>query len=138
MNFGKYNATPLALNNGDVLRDVQVDSSGRMLVAGMATAAAQDATGSTKAPVYTPLGYRQVTATSTVFTLPTPPAGTRRAVVQAEAQAIRWRDDGTDPTAAIGMTISVGGELRYDGATMTALRMIAATAGAIANIAYYS
>ena len=138
MDFAKYNLTPPALNNGDVLRDMQVDSAGRMLVSGTPSAAAQDSTGATKAPVYTPLGYRQVTATSGAFALPTPPAGTRRAVVQAEAQAIRWRDDGTDPTAAIGMTISVGGELRYDGATMSAIKMIAASAGAIANIAYYS
>lgn len=102
------------------------------------SAAANDATGAAKAPTYTALGYRQVTATGSVFTLPTPPAGTRRAIIQAEAQAIRWRDDGTAPTAAIGMTIGAGGELRYDGANMTALQMIAGVAGAIANISYYS
>lgn len=103
-----------------------------------ASAMGRDSAGVAKAPVYTPLGYRQVTATASAFTLPTPPAGTRRAIVQAEAQALRWRDDGTAPTAAIGMTISAGGELRYDGANMGALQLIAAAAGAIANIAYYS
>lgn len=101
-------------------------------------AAAYDATGAQKTPLYTPLGFRQVTATSSAFALPTPPAGTRRAIVQAEAQALRWRDDGADPTASIGMTIVSGGELRYDGTNMGAIKMIAATAGAIANISYYS
>lgn len=104
----------------------------------MPSAAGSDASGVPKAPTYTALGYRQVTATGTVFTLPTPPAGARRAIIQAEAQAIRWRDDATDPTATVGMTIPAGGELRYDGASMAAWRGIAATAGAIANIAYYS
>ena len=101
-------------------------------------AAAFDASGSQKAPTYTALGFQQVTATAAVFAMPAIPAGTRRAVVQAEAQALRWRDDGNNPTAAIGMTIAAGGELRYDGASMGALKLIAATAGAIANISYYS
>lgn len=134
--FGEYRSTPLSLTNGMVARP-QVDASGAFRVAS-GTPAANDASGAAKAPVYTPLGYRQVTATGTVFTLPTPPAGTRRAIIQAEAQALRWRDDGPDPTATVGMLIPAGGELRYDGANMGALEMIAATAGAIANIAYYS
>lgn len=87
---------------------------------------------------FAPTGYRQVTATVAAFALPTPPAGTRRTVIQAEAQGLRWRDDGTDPTAAIGMLIPSGGELRYDGATIGALKLIAAAAGAIANISYYA
>lgn len=103
----------------------------------MPSAAASDSSGVPKAPVYTALGYRQVTATGTVFTLPTVPAGTRRTIIQAEAQAIRWRDDATDPTATVGMTIAAGGELRYDGASAGAFRGIAAVAGAIANISYY-
>lgn len=87
---------------------------------------------------FTPTGYRQVTATSSVFTLPTPPAGTRRTVIQAETQSLRWRDDGTDPTSTVGMLIPAGGELRYDGAAVGALRLTAGATGAIANISYYS
>ena len=83
-------------------------------------------------------GFRQVTATGTAFSLPTPPAGTRRAIIQAEAQALRWRDDGNNPTASVGMTIPAGGELRYDGADMSALKLIAVAAGAIANVSYYA
>lgn len=114
----------------------QVDPLTGLAIAA-AQAAGQDAAGVAKAPVYTPRGYQQVTATGTAFFLPTLPAGTRRAVIQAAAQAIIWRDDGTAPTTTVGMTIPAGGELRYDG-NMAALQMIAAAAGAIANISYYS
>ena len=82
-------------------------------------------------------GYQRVTSTTAAFPLPSPPAGARRAIIQAEGQALRWRDDGQPPTATIGMTIPAGGELRYDGADMGALRLIAAASGAIANISYY-
>ena len=82
-------------------------------------------------------GYQRVTSTASAFGMPSPPAGARRAIIQAEGQALRWRDDGQAPTASVGMTIPAGGELRYDGADMSALRLIAATSGAIANIAYY-
>lgn len=102
------------------------------------TAAASDASGAAKTAVYQPRGYQRVTATGSAFALPSVPAGARRVIVQAEAQALRWRDDGTDPTATVGMTIPAGGELRYDGANMGAMRLIAATSGAIANIIYYS
>lgn len=87
---------------------------------------------------FTAGGFRQVTATGSVFSLPTPPAGTRRTIIQAEAQALRWRDDGTNPSATVGMTIPAGGELRYDGSDMSLIKLIAASAGAIANISYYA
>ncbi|WP_375272049.1 hypothetical protein [Sphingomonas sp.] len=97
-----------------------------------------DETGAIIGGSFTPAGYRQVTATSSVFTLPSPPAGVRRTVIQAEAQALRWRDDGNDPSATVGMLIPSGGELRYDGASPAALKLIAAAAGAIANVSYYA
>lgn len=130
--LGVYNLSPPTLVNGQQTR-LQVDASGRLLIAG-----ASDESGVSKAPVYAALGYRQVTATSGAFALPTPPAGTRRAIIQADGQALRWRDDGTNPTATVGMLIANGSELRYDGADMGAIKLIAAAAGAIANIAYYS
>lgn len=89
----------------------------------------------------TPKGYRQVTATSAAFTLASAfggsiPAGARVAFIQAEAQTIRWRDDGTAPTATVGMNLPVGGALEYDG-SLAAIQFIAATAGAILNVALY-
>ncbi|OWT68087.1 MULTISPECIES: hypothetical protein [unclassified Achromobacter] len=86
----------------------------------------------------TPKGYQQISSASlaTAQAL-TPPAGSRVALIQAEAQAMRWRDDGTAPTATVGMLVPAGGSLEYNG-DLTAIRLIAATAGAIANVTYYA
>jgi hypothetical protein len=50
------------------------------------------------------LGYQQITALSSAVA-PTIPAGTRKILAQAEVQHVRWRNDGTSPTADIGMLI---------------------------------
>ena len=89
------------------------------------------------------LGYQQIAAASTVtsvgLTVPVGANGVRPsfAIIQAEAQAARWRDDGVDPTATVGMTIAAGGELRYDG-DLSVIRFINVAAGTILNISYYS
>lgn len=49
-----------------------------------------------------PVGYQKLTVSSTAVGL-TVPAGASRALLVVEAQPIRYRDDGTDPTADIGM-----------------------------------
>ena len=49
-----------------------------------------------------PVGYEQVTVSTTAVGL-TVPDGANRAVVVVEAQPLRCRDDGTDPTASVGM-----------------------------------
>lgn len=89
--------------------------------------------------VYTPLGQQQIAAggLATATGLPSIPAGARIAVVCVEAQAVRWRDDGVAPTASVGMPIAVGQCLVYTGSSLAALQMIQATAGAIADVAYY-
>lgn len=98
-------------------------------------AAAYDASGAQKAPIYTPLGYQQISGpTNQALTVPN---GARRAIIQTEAQAVRWRDDGTNPTASVGMTIATGGELRYDG-NLAAIRFTQVAATAILNVAYYA
>lgn len=85
----------------------------------------------------TPKGFQQiVTATLAASTALGVPNGSRIAVIQAVGQAISWRDDGTAPTATIGMSIPAGGELVYDG-TLTAIRLIQVASGATANISYY-
>lgn len=85
--------------------------------------------------VLNPLGYQQITATGSAFAL-TPPAGARQARIGAEAQVIRWRDDGSNPTATTGQRITAATEMEYNG-NLVAIRLIAETAGAIANVSYY-
>lgn len=52
------------------------------------------------------LGFQQVAVLTAAVGL-TVPAGTKKIVVSAEGQPVRWRSDGTDPTAAIGNIIGV-------------------------------
>jgi hypothetical protein len=83
-------------------------------------------------------GYQQFAAGSLATAQPlTFPAGCSVALIIPEAQAVRWRDDGTDPTAAVGQPLAVGAELRYDSCSISAFRVIAQTAGAILNVVYY-
>lgn len=82
------------------------------------------------------LGYEQITGLNTVKGL-TPPAGATMALIQAEAQIVRWRDDGTDPAAGVGMTLAAGAvPLVYDG-NLNTIKFIEATASAKLNVSYY-
>lgn len=65
------------------------------------------------------------------------PVGTTDLLIQPQAQAIRWRDDGTAPTATVGYPLAVGAELRYNGQNLAALRVISQAAGAVVNVAAY-
>lgn len=65
------------------------------------------------------------------------PPGTSMVLITPEAQAIRFRDDGTAPTATVGFPLAVGTSLRYTSGNLPGLRLIAQTAGAIVNIALY-
>lgn len=92
-------------------------------------------------------GYAQYTTTGSAFGLATTPdAGVavaaaspraQTALLHAEAQNVRWRDDGTNPTTAVGMILYAGQVMLYDG-DLTKIKFIAATAGAILNVSYYA
>jgi len=89
------------------------------------------------------LGYQQITSLSaaTALTLPqTDKNGLRAtpsvAYITPETQAVRWRDDGTDPTASVGMPLAVGVTLEYDG-DLSKIRFIEQTASAKLNVSYY-
>lgn len=66
------------------------------------------------------------------------PFGTALLVIQPQGQAIRWRDDGIAPTAAVGYPLAVGAELRYTGSKMGQLQVISQTAGAVINVVAYA
>lgn len=82
-----------------------------------------------------PLGYQQITSLSSATAL-TVPAGAKRALIRPEAQAVRWRDDGTAPTASVGMQLDFGETLPYTG-NLLSLRFIEISSGAKLNVAYY-
>lgn len=80
-------------------------------------------------------GYQQITSLSSATAL-TVPLGATIALIQAETQDVRWRDDGTSPTASVGMIIGAGTTLPYTG-DLNAIKFIEATASAKLNISYY-
>jgi hypothetical protein len=90
------------------------------------------------------LGYKQVTDVSTAGTLETLtgasiPAGATHARIQAESQDIRWRDDGVNPTAAIGKILKAGSDVPeyLVGVQLRKARFIQASATAKLNVEYY-
>ena len=82
------------------------------------------------------LGYQQITSLSASTAL-TVPVGATMALIVAETQAVRWRDDGTAPTASVGMPLATGTSLSYDG-DLKAIRFIQQTASAVLNVSYYA
>lgn len=95
------------------------------------------ANGLPEVPGYaTALGYQQITSLSSATSL-TVPVGATRAVIVAEAQSVRWRDDGTAPTATIGMIqLTTTNPLAYSG-NLAALSFIETTSSAKLDISYY-
>jgi hypothetical protein len=81
-------------------------------------------------------GYQNLTipAASTALTVP---SGAKRALIQCESADVRWRDDGTAPTATVGMRLDNGSSMEYTG-DLAAIRFIRRTgsSGTI-NVSYY-
>jgi len=92
----------------------------------------------------TPVGYCQIAAATLAAATPLSscsggiPAGANLALLQAETQNIRWRDDGTAPTTTVGMILIQGAHqpTLYAG-TLSKLQFIDATAGGILNVTFY-
>lgn len=94
--------------------------------------------------ITTRLGYQQITSLSsaTGLTVPTKDANGLNckpsiAIITPESQAVRWRDDDTNPTATVGMPLAAGVTLQYDG-DLTKIKFIEQGASAKLNITYYA
>jgi hypothetical protein len=94
--------------------------------------------------ITTCLGYQRIASlsASTALTVPTVDSNGLNvkptlALIVAEAQAVRWRDDGVAPTASVGMPLAAGVTLQYDG-DLSRIRFIEQVGGAILNISYYA
>ena len=93
--------------------------------------------------VTTCMGYQQITSLSSATGLTVPPRTPNGlnekanfALIVAEGQSVRWRDDGTAPTASVGMPLVVGVPLQYDG-DLNKIQFIEQVSGAKLNISYY-
>lgn len=88
-----------------------------------------------------PMGYRQFVVPSGAdgAVAPVAPEGATMVVIKAEGGPVRYRDDGVDPTATVGMPLAVGESMVYD-ARMANLRLIAQEAAptvTLCNAAFY-
>lgn len=79
-------------------------------------------------------GIDAATSVASLFPGGVIPAGTKLLMVTPEAQAIRWRSDGTAPTLTVGYPLAAGAELRFTAGQFPGLQVIASTAGAILNV----
>ena len=85
-----------------------------------------------------PKGYQQLTVSTTAVGL-TLPTGAQRAVIHIEAQPIRYRDDGTDPTSTVGVLVKA--DVSFELNSLLSLRQFKAirsgSVDATVNVVYY-
>lgn len=86
-------------------------------------------------PGGTPLGFSQVTSLASAKSL-TVPTGATWALVSCTGQNVNWRDDGTAPTATVGMQITAAAA-PVALANLAALQFIQQTATAVLNVSFY-
>lgn len=84
-----------------------------------------------------PMGYQQIGAAALAAAqLLTVPAGANVALIGVDTAPVRWRDDGTAPTATVGMQIAIGGTLEYWG-NLANIQFILASGAPVLNVSYY-
>lgn len=88
-----------------------------------------------------PRGYCQLTSLSASTLLSACsggiPDGATIANVIVESQAVRYRDDGTAPSATVGMPLAVGTDKVFVLNNLGTLRFIEQTSGAKLNVSFY-
>jgi len=86
----------------------------------------------------TPIAFEQLTSLSSAAGLTAGTySGATYATIQAEGEDVRWRDDGTNPTTSVGLTLYEGQTMNYFG-DLSAIKFIEEAATAKLNVAYYS
>jgi hypothetical protein len=85
---------------------------------------------------YIPLGYQQITSLVSAQPL-TVPGGAIAALIMCEIASVRYRDDGVNPTAGVGMIISPGSAPLLYAGNLSAIAFIQISAGAVLDILYY-
>lgn len=84
-----------------------------------------------------PKGFQQLSAGGTAVAL-TVPSASQMAVVTVEVASIRWRDDGTSPTATVGVFVaSAGTTVLCGNSVLNAWKAIATSGTATLGISYY-
>lgn len=86
-----------------------------------------------------PISWQKITDLSTVTSLTVPPVtdNPQIVLVQPEGANVRWRDDGGNPSSSIGMLLTAGSFLEYNG-DINAIKFIEVSASATLNVLYYA
>lgn len=94
--------------------------------------------------ITTRLGYQQITTLTSAVGLTVPSRDVNGlackpaiAIITPFTAAVRWRDDGVAPTAAVGMPLAAGTTLQYDG-DLTKIQFIQNGGTAELNVTYYT
>ena len=82
---------------------------------------------------YTSLGTARTFATMAGGSMP---AGATRVLVQPETQSVRWRDDGTAPTATVGNLIPANTVVEFGG-KLASVQIIETAGSATVNLNFY-
>lgn len=90
-----------------------------------------------------PMGYEEIAVSSTAIgftaaTIQTSTASANFAYVYVGSNSIRWRDDGSNPTAAVGQPAAAGERLQVCGKkAVGAIKFIRQSADATLFVSYY-
>jgi hypothetical protein len=91
-------------------------------------------------PAGNPIGYQQLTVTTSPQSL-TVPAGAVRAIITAEGDTVRYRDDGGAPTSTLGLPLTALASIELiSGGSIANFQVIkdaSATSTPLLNISYY-
>ena len=85
---------------------------------------------------YTALGCQQITSLSAAAPFASIPTGAKLATVTPEVQPVRYRDDGTAPTASIGPLLYPGLVWSYSG-PLASIQFIQTAASATIDVCFY-
>lgn len=89
-----------------------------------------------------PKGFRTLAISSTAKALSEAtggvPSNATRAIISVATDAIRWRDDGTAPTDAVGIHVAALAQIELPSReSILAFKAIRVTTDAVLNISYY-
>jgi hypothetical protein len=81
-------------------------------------------------------GFQQITVTAGAVSVLTIPDDAEHIAIQVDDQNIRYRDDGSDPTTAIGILMAAGLPAEVYPGPLVKFKMIAETGTALVNVSY--
>jgi len=81
-------------------------------------------------------GYQQLGTLSSAVNL-TVPSGASNALIAVSGAPVRWRSDGTAPTASVGMPVAAGATLVVGGPLMSTIQFIQQSGTAELDVNYF-